>query len=99
MVIPGVDVRNVSDVKIGIYDENGDILGDGLDPFFMKVVHLLQVLKGDNLDNQRFGLTPEYIQCDFVDIFTRNIATFRGERKIVCTCLLNDYYSNISTLR
>ena len=57
MVIPGVDVRNVSDVKIGINDEDGDILGDGLDPLFMKVVHLLQVLKGDNLDNQRFGLT------------------------------------------
>ena len=55
--IPGVDVRNVSDVKIGINDENGDILGDGLDPLFMKVVHLLQVLKGDNLDNNRFGLT------------------------------------------
>ena len=57
MVIPGVDVRNVSDVKIGINYENGDILGDGLYPLFMKVVHLLQVLKGDNLDNKRFGLT------------------------------------------
>ena len=41
MVIPGVDVRNVSDVKIGINDENGDFLWDGLDPLFMKVVHLL----------------------------------------------------------